>query len=88
MQDLMRTIQNDERLSLDKLTKKFPGFADKPIEQMREELKSRANALAANPETAKRDLIRAVTLALFGGSVLLFASQSSWLSEVRMMCLI
>jgi hypothetical protein len=81
MQDLMRVIQSDERLSLNELSKKFPGFADKPIEQMREELKSRANELAANPETAKKDLIRAVTLALFGGSVVLFASQSSWLSE-------
>jgi hypothetical protein len=81
MQDLMRVIQTDERSSLDKVASKFPGFADKPIEQMREELKSRANQLAANPETAKKDLIRAVTLALFGGSMVLFASQSSWLSE-------
>jgi CBS domain-containing protein len=81
MQDLMRVIQSDERLSLDKLSKKFPGFADKPIEQMREELKSRANSLASNPETAKKDLIRAVTLAVTGGSVLLFASESSWLSS-------
>lgn len=81
MQDLMRTIQTDERSSLDRVRNKFPGFADMPIEKMREELKSRANQLAANPETAKKDIIRAVTLALFGGSLVLFASQSSWLSE-------
>ncbi|KAL3789916.1 hypothetical protein HJC23_010601 [Cyclotella cryptica] len=81
MQDVMRVIQNDERLSFDKLTKKFPGFADKPIEQMREELKSRANQLAANPETAKKDIIRVVMLGLTAISLALFISQSSWLSS-------
>ena len=39
MQDVLRVIQVDERLSFDKLSQKFPGLADKPIEQMREELK-------------------------------------------------
>eukprot|EP00970_Alexandrium_tamarense_P017587 scaffold10181_cov182-Alexandrium_tamarense.AAC.6 len=81
MQDVLRVIQGDERLSFDKLSKKFPGLANKPIEQMREEMKSQANMLASNPETAKKDIIRAVTLALSAGSVALFASQSSWLSS-------
>ena len=39
MQDILRVIQVDERLSFDKLSKKFPGLADKPIEHMREEIK-------------------------------------------------
>ena len=79
MQDVLRVIQVDERLSFDKLSQKFPGLADKPIEQMREEMRSKANSLARNEETAKKDIIRAVTLIITTGSVALFASQSSWL---------
>jgi CBS domain-containing protein len=81
MQGLLQVIQSDNRLSFDKLSQKFPGLANKPIEQMREELKSKANALANNDETAKKDLIRAVTAIISAGSVALFASQSSWLSD-------
>ena len=81
MQDVLRVIQLDERLSYDKLSQKFPGLANKPIEQMREELKSRANQLATNEETTKKDIIRVGTAVLFAGSVALFASQSSWLSS-------
>ena len=81
MQSLLSVIQGDERLSYEKLTEKFPGLSDKPIEQMREEMKSRANSLANNEETAKKDIIRTVTAALGVGSVVLFASQSSWLSS-------
>ena len=88
MQDVLRVIQGDERLSFDKLSKKFPGLSDKPIEQMREELKSQANKMASNPETAKKDIIRAVTLTLSAGSVALFASQSSWLHEHAQMTMI
>ena len=79
MQDVLRVIQVDERLSFDKLSQKFPGLADRPIEQMREEMRSKANSLARNEETAKKDIIRAVTLIISTGSVALFASQSSWL---------
>ena len=81
MQSLLTVIQGDERLSYEKLSKKFPGLSDKPIEQMREEMKSRANSLANNEETAKKDIIRTVTAALGVGSVVLFASQNSWLSS-------
>jgi len=79
MQDVLRVIQSDERLSFDKLSQKFPGL--KPMEQMREELKSQANALASNDETAKKDIIRAGTAILGAGSVALYASQSAWLSS-------
>eukprot|EP00579_Thalassiosira_antarctica_P008922 CAMPEP_0201883082 /NCGR_PEP_ID=MMETSP0902-20130614/15134_1 /ASSEMBLY_ACC=CAM_ASM_000551 /TAXON_ID=420261 /ORGANISM="Thalassiosira antarctica, Strain CCMP982" /LENGTH=737 /DNA_ID=CAMNT_0048411793 /DNA_START=12 /DNA_END=2225 /DNA_ORIENTATION=+ len=79
MQDVLKVIQLDERLSFEKLSKKFPGFADKPMEQMREELRSQANAMADNDETAKRDIIRAVTAILSAGSVALFVTQSEWL---------
>lgn len=81
MQDVLRVIQLDERLSYEKLSQKFPGLANKPIEQMREELKSRANQLATSEETTKKDIIRVGTAVLFAGSVALFASQSSWLSS-------
>ena len=79
MQDVLRVIQVDERLTFDKLSRKYPLLAEKPIEQMREEMKSRANRLASNEETGKRDVIRTGAAALFAGSVLLFATQSPWL---------
>ena len=79
MQDVLRVIQVDERLTFDKLSRKYPLLAERPIEQMREEMKSRANRLASNEETGKRDVIRTGTAALFAGSVLLFATQSPWL---------
>ncbi|KAL7531287.1 hypothetical protein ACHAXR_007703 [Thalassiosira sp. AJA248-18] len=79
MQDVLKVIQSDERLSFDKLSQKFPGL--KPMEQMREEIKSQANALANNEETAKKDVIRAVTAILSTGSVALFASQNAWVGS-------
>jgi len=81
MEALLRLIQSDNRLSYDKLSQKFPGLANKPIEQMREELKSQANALANNEETAKKDIIRVGTAILGAGSIALYASQSAWLSS-------
>jgi Na+/H+ antiporter NhaD/arsenite permease-like protein len=48
---------------------------------------SKANSLARNEETAKKDIIRAVTAIISVGSVALFASQSAWLhshSELAM----
>lgn len=79
MQDVLRVIQSDERLSFEKLSLKFPGL--EPLAQMREELKSQANGLADNEETAKKDVIRALALFLFAGSVTLFATQSAWLNS-------
>ena len=81
MEVLLRVIQSDNRLSYDKLSQKFPGLANKPIEQMREELKSQANHLANNEETAKKDIIKAGTAILAAGSLALYASQSAWLSS-------
>ncbi len=80
MQDVMSIVAKDERLSLDSLEKKFPGFKD-PLSQMREEIKSQANALAKEPETAKRDLIRTGTVVLSLGAVLAFFSGAPWLYE-------
>ena len=74
-------IQVDERLTFDKLTQKYLLLADKPIEQMREEMKSRANTLASNEETGKRDVIRAGAAVLFAGSVALFVTEGTWLSS-------
>lgn len=81
MQDVLRVIQVDERLTFNKLTQKYPLLADKPIEQMREEMKSRANKLASNEETGKRDIIRAGAALLAAGSVALFVTEGTWLSS-------
>lgn len=78
MQDVMRQIQKDERLSLDSLQKKFPGLKD-PMSQMREEIKSQANELASDPETAKKDLIRVATAIFSTVTVGAFLSGSPWL---------
>jgi len=81
MQDILRVIQIDERLTFNKLTQKYPLLADRPIEQMREEMKSRANKLASNEETGKRDIIRAGAALLAAGSVALFVTEGTWLSS-------
>ena len=81
MQDVLRVIQVDERLTFNKLTQKYPLLADKPIEQMREEMKSRANKLSLNEETGKRDIIRAGAALLAAGSVALFVTEGTWLSS-------
>lgn len=80
MQDVMTQIQKDERLSLDSLQQKFPGLKD-PMSQMREEIKSQANELAREPETSKRDLIRAATAILSLLTVGGFLSGSPWLHD-------
>ncbi len=80
MQDVMSVIQKDERLSLQSIAKKYPGIAS-PLEQMREELKSSANAAANNPEKAKTDIIRVGTAVLGFGFLALFFSKSVWLHE-------
>mmetsp|Transcript_22312 Transcript_22312/g.25847 ORF Transcript_22312/g.25847 Transcript_22312/m.25847 type:complete len:578 (+) Transcript_22312:2-1735(+) len=78
MQDVMTLVQKDERLSLESLSKKFPGLKD-PLSQMREEIKSQANLLARNPETAKKDLIRSGTVILSVAIIGAFLSGSPWL---------
>lgn len=80
MQDVMSVVQRDESLTLESLAKKYPGISN-PLERVREQLKSEANALASTPEAVKRDVIRAGTALLSFGSVALFFSQSSWLHE-------
>lgn len=80
MQDVMFVIQKDERLSLQSLAKKYPNI-ESPLEQMREELKSGANAAARDPEQVKTDIIRAGTAALGFSSLALFFSQSEWLHD-------
>lgn len=79
MQDVMSIVQKDERLSFNSLALKYPHLG--PFEQLKEEMKSNANELASNPETAKRDLIRAGTAALSLLSVGAFFSQAPWLHE-------
>ena len=80
IQDVMSVIQKDERLSLQSIARKYPGIVS-PLEQMREELKSNANAAARNPEKVKTDIIRAGTAALAFSFLALFFSQSTWLHE-------
>lgn len=80
MQDVMAVIQKDERLSLTSLAKKYPNIRD-PMEQMREEMKSTANKLADNPETAKQDLLKVGGSIFFAAAVAAFFSQSSWLHD-------
>jgi Na+/H+ antiporter NhaD/arsenite permease-like protein len=81
MQDIMAVIQKDERLTLQSLQSKYPGISS-PIERMREQLKSNANAVARdNPEQVKTDIIRAGTACLGLASLALFFSQSSWLHD-------
>jgi len=80
MQDVMSVVQKDERLSLESIARKYPGIAS-PFEQMREEIKSNANAAARNPEKVKTDIIRAGTAALGFSFLALFFSQSVWLHE-------
>jgi Na+/H+ antiporter NhaD/arsenite permease-like protein len=64
MQDVMSVIALDERLSLNALTLKYPNIRN-PIDQMREEMRSKANESANNPETAKRDYLTFGSAALF-----------------------
>jgi Na+/H+ antiporter NhaD/arsenite permease-like protein len=80
MQDVMSVVQKDERLSLKSLAKKYPGISN-PYDQMREEMKSEANILASNPETAKKDAIRVGASVFMALSTAAFFSQSIWLHE-------
>lgn len=52
-----------------------------PLDKMKEEMEEKSNELANNEETAKRDVIRAVTATLGLASVGLFVSHSAWISN-------
>lgn len=81
MQDVMSVVQKDERLSLQSIAKKYP-YLSSPLEQMKEELKSSANAAARDdPEKVKTDIIRAGTAALSFSFLALFFSRSEWLHD-------
>lgn len=80
MQDVMSQVQQDERLSLASLQTKYPGLKS-PIDQMREQMKSDANALARDPETSKNDIIKYGAAAAFLASCGIFLSQSGWLHD-------
>ncbi|KAL3917915.1 MAG: hypothetical protein SGILL_004489 [Bacillariaceae sp.] len=80
MQDVMSLIQKDERLSLQSLAVKYPGIAS-PLDQMREQLKSNANASAREEDTAKLDIIKAGTAALAFTALAGFFSESQWLHD-------
>ena len=80
LQDVMSMIQKDERLSLTTLARKYPNIRD-PIEQIREERKSTANKLAADPETAKQDALKVGTSVLFAFFVAVFFTESPWLYD-------
>jgi Na+/H+ antiporter NhaD/arsenite permease-like protein len=81
MQDIMSVIQKDERLTLQSLQSKYPGISS-PMERMREQLKSNANAKARdNPGQAKTDIIRAGTAGLGLATLALFFSESAWLHD-------
>eukprot|EP00549_Striatella_unipunctata_P010692 CAMPEP_0118688334 /NCGR_PEP_ID=MMETSP0800-20121206/8863_1 /TAXON_ID=210618 ORGANISM="Striatella unipunctata, Strain CCMP2910" /NCGR_SAMPLE_ID=MMETSP0800 /ASSEMBLY_ACC=CAM_ASM_000638 /LENGTH=748 /DNA_ID=CAMNT_0006585583 /DNA_START=96 /DNA_END=2344 /DNA_ORIENTATION=- len=78
MQDVMSTVEKDERLSLKTLAKKYPGLTN-PIDQIREEQRSTANRMASDPETVKKDLIRTGTAIFSVLAVGAFFSGSEWL---------
>jgi len=81
MQDVMSVVQKDERLSLQSIAKKYPNLSS-PLEQMREELKSSANAAARDdPEKVKTDIIRVGTAVLGFSFLTLFFSRSEWLHD-------
>jgi len=80
MQDVMSVVQKDERLSLQSIAKKYP-YISSPLEQMREELKSSANAAARDPEKVKTDIIRVGTAVLGFSFLALFFSRSEWLHD-------
>eukprot|EP00980_Cylindrotheca_fusiformis_P023384 scaffold10429_cov126-Cylindrotheca_fusiformis.AAC.15 len=80
LQDVMSLVQKDERLSLQSLARKYPGISN-PLDQMREEMKSKANEEARNPETVKLDIIKFGTGLFSLGVVSLFFSQSQWLHD-------
>jgi len=80
MQDVMGLVQKDERLSLESIQQKYPGLND-PVQQMKEEIKSTANRLAREPETAKKDIIRSATAILSVFVVGSFFSGSPWLHD-------
>lgn len=79
LQDVMSIVQKDERLSLASLEKKYPNM--NPLQQMEAQMKSDANEMAKNPETAKQDVVRTLTAALSAATLIAFASQSQWLHD-------
>jgi len=79
LQDVMSTVQKDERLSLKSLALKYPNM--NPLQQMEAQMKTNANENANDPETAKKDTVRVLTSVLSAASILAFASQSSWLHD-------
>jgi Na+/H+ antiporter NhaD/arsenite permease-like protein/CBS domain-containing protein len=80
MQDIMSLIQKDERLSLVSLAQKYPNMGS-PVDQMRAQIISDANENASNPETAKQDVLKVATSAVFLLFTAIFFSQSGWLHD-------
>ena len=80
MQDVMSIIQRDERLSLKSLAAKYPNIKN-PVDRMREEVRSQANAMASNPETAKQDFIKFGTAGILLASLIAFASEAQFLHD-------
>jgi Na+/H+ antiporter NhaD/arsenite permease-like protein/CBS domain-containing protein len=78
MQDIMGVIQRDERLSLTSLQQKYPEIKN-PVDRFRLQMISDANALANNPQTAKEDIIRVGTAALFFAITAAFVTQVPFL---------
>ena len=80
MRDVMSVVQQDERISLQQLTDKYP-LIKNPILKMREQMKANANQAANNPETVKNDFIRVGAAALGSLFVALFFSDSLFMSQ-------
>jgi Na+/H+ antiporter NhaD/arsenite permease-like protein/CBS domain-containing protein len=80
MQDVMGVIQRDERLSLTSLQQQYPDIKN-PVDRLRLQMIRDANALANNPQTAKEDIIRVGTVALFAAVTLAFVTQVPFLQE-------
>eukprot|EP00591_Stephanopyxis_turris_P006110 CAMPEP_0195522502 /NCGR_PEP_ID=MMETSP0794_2-20130614/20732_1 /TAXON_ID=515487 /ORGANISM="Stephanopyxis turris, Strain CCMP 815" /LENGTH=740 /DNA_ID=CAMNT_0040652273 /DNA_START=82 /DNA_END=2304 /DNA_ORIENTATION=+ len=81
MKNVMAIVQNDERISLDFLEKKYPGLSGNPMEQMKEQMRSMSNLEAKDPGVVKEDIIRVGTAVLSASALATFFSNSPWLHD-------
>ncbi|KAL7557592.1 hypothetical protein ACA910_011825 [Epithemia clementina (nom. ined.)] len=89
LQDVMKVVQKDERLSFVSLAEKYPSIRDR-FESMRDEMRDTANNLANTPEKAKQDIVAVASSVLLIGAFVAFLSQSAWLhdhSEIAMIAI-
>ena len=83
MRRIMNVVVEDERLSVQALTAKYPTLVSSynPVVAMKEEQRSYANKLASDEGVGKRDVVRATVAVTLLAACGLFLSQSDWLHE-------